>query len=62
MLERLWGFFSKHIIADVPDAVAACQDCLTSECSRDKFEHCEYRLTREAALRERAAQEGKVQD
>jgi hypothetical protein len=60
VLERLWRFLSRQIVADVPDAYAACQDCLTSECNRDKFEHCEYRLAREAALQARAAQEAKA--
>jgi hypothetical protein len=60
MLELLRRFFSKQLVADVPHAVAACQDCRAVECGRDKFATCEYRLAREATLKAQAEQDAKA--
>jgi hypothetical protein len=60
MLGLLRRFFSKDMITNVPYAIAACQDCRSTECGRDKFTTCEYRLAREAALKAQAAQATKA--
>jgi hypothetical protein len=57
MREWLRRLFSGQIIADVPLAVAACEDCRKTQCRDEEFAHCEYRLARQAALRACAAQE-----
>jgi hypothetical protein len=56
MLELLRRFFSRDMTANVPHAIAACQDCRSTDCGREKFTACEYRLAREAALKAQAAQ------
>jgi hypothetical protein len=57
MLGWLWRSFRRQIVADVPDAMAACMDCNVTQCSNDQFEKCPYRLNREAALQARAGQQ-----
>jgi hypothetical protein len=50
MLGSLWRAFRRQIVADVPDAMAACFDCKVPQCSNEQFKTCPYRLTREARL------------
>lgn len=45
------AFYKKHVLAEVPDAMAACLDCDAGECSDDKYAACAYRLDRVAALK-----------
>jgi hypothetical protein len=63
VLEKLKAFFTRHIVADVPDEIAACMECDVTECVEGKFRNCPNRLARVAALkalRANAAQEGNV--
>jgi hypothetical protein len=42
---------TKQIITDVPDEVAACQECNITQCVEGKFRKCPNRLARVAALK-----------
>jgi hypothetical protein len=58
---RQWirAFFQRHAVDEVPDELAACQDCNQPLCHGEKFENCAYRLERLAALRgARTAEQG----
>ncbi len=56
MLEKIRGFIIRHVVADVPDEIAACMECNVAECVEGKFRNCPNRLARLAALK--AAQAG----
>jgi hypothetical protein len=51
MLEKLWAFFTRHIVEDVPDEIAACMECDVSQCVDDKFRNCPNRLATAARLK-----------
>jgi hypothetical protein len=61
MRDLLRRFFSGNTAANVPHAIAGCQDCRMTECGREKFSACEYRLAREATLKAQAAEEAKTE-
>jgi len=48
--DRPWNrgwrrFVTDHIIAEVPDEIAACEfECHEAECSGEKWERCQRRL------------------
>ena len=50
MFGRIYDFIRKHLIADVPDELAACLDCDAVQCLNEKWETCPNRLARLAAL------------
>jgi hypothetical protein len=51
MIHRLWSFFSRHIVTDVPDEISACMECDATQCRDDRFRTCPNRLAQAAALR-----------
>ena len=52
MLRVVWRtFVRKHIIAHVPDEMAACLDCGAVQCLNSKYETCPGRLAEVALLR-----------
>jgi hypothetical protein len=57
MLEKLRAFFVRQIITDMPDEIAACEECNVSQCVEGKFRKCPIRLARVAGLRALRAQE-----
>jgi hypothetical protein len=53
MLREAWrAFVSKHIVAHVPDEMAACLDCGVVQCLNSKYETCPSRLAEVAELRD----------
>jgi hypothetical protein len=47
---KIHDFITKHIVADVPDAFAACLDCGFVQCLNATWETCPNRLAHAAAL------------
>ena len=51
MLRKVWEtFFRKHVVAEVPDEMAACLDCEAEQCLDGVYETCPARLGQAAAL------------
>lgn len=50
MLDGLWRFLNRHIVADVPDEMAACLDCAVAQCRESKFQNCPHRIAQATAL------------
>jgi hypothetical protein len=51
VFDWLWRFCDRHIVANVPDELAACLECGEIQCVDGKFRNCPNRLARVAALR-----------
>jgi hypothetical protein len=51
VFDLLWRFFGRHIVADVPDELAACLECGEVQCVEGKFRNCPNRLARVASLK-----------
>ena len=55
MFREVWAtfvrkFIEKHVVAEVPDEMAACLDCDAVQCLDGVYETCPNRLGRAAAL------------
>jgi hypothetical protein len=51
VLREVWRtFVRKHIVAEVPDEMAACLDCDAVQCLNGEYETCTTRLIRAAVL------------
>ena len=48
--EMIWTTIRRHIVAEVPDEMAACLDCGAVQCPNDRYETCPDRLAHSAAL------------
>jgi hypothetical protein len=50
MLRKVWEtFFRKHVVAAVPDEMAACLDCNAGQCLNGVYQTCPVRLSETAA-------------
>jgi hypothetical protein len=62
MLNWLRGFFSRHVVAEVPEEMSACLNCRVSQCTQERWAACPQRLAEAAALKAlRQAQEKLVE-
>ena len=62
MLRQVWEtfvrkFVEKHVVAEVPDEMAACLDCEAEQCLDGVYETCPSRLGRAAFLSAARAQQ-----
>ena len=51
MWEKLQNVIRQHIVSDVPIEMEACLECGAVQCLDGKYQTCQYRLAREAALK-----------
>jgi hypothetical protein len=51
MFQRFLAFLTRHIVAEVPDEIAACMECGVIQCVEGKFRNCPNRLARVTALK-----------
>ena len=50
MLNRLWAYVKKQLVADTPNEISACLDCGQITCAADRFRNCPVRLAHARAL------------